>query len=139
MTRLPLNLALIFTLAVLATPATAATRPAPAKPASAKPALVPATVSAEDLMRQAQDASAKGDKDLALRLAQAAIVADPAKPQTYDLLGDLYAAEGQGDFAGFYYGEALSIDPSDPAAAKGTAGLARGNDQRAAEATPPAQ
>ena len=135
MTRLPV----IFAMALLATPAFAVTRPAPAKPASTKPAPVPATVSAEDLMRQAQDASIKGDKDLALRLAQAAIVADPAKPQTYDLLGDLYAAEGQGDFAGFYYGEALSIDPSDAAAAKGTAGLARGNDQRAAEATPPAQ
>ena len=90
-------------------------------------------------MRQAQDASIKGDKDLALRLAQAAIVADPAKPQTYDLLGDIYAAEGQGDFASFYYGEALSIAPRDASAAKGTAGLARSNDPRAAEATPPAQ
>jgi cytochrome c-type biogenesis protein CcmH/NrfG len=117
-------------------PAMAATRPAPAKPAATNPASVPSTASAGDLMRQAQDASAKGDKDLALRLAQAAIVADPAKPQTYDFLGDLYAGEGQGDFASFYYGEALSIDPSDAAAAKGTAGLARGSDQRAAEATP---
>ena len=136
MTRIPPILALIFAMAFLATPAMAATRPAPAKSTSVKPAPAPATLSAEELMRQAQDASAKGDKDLALRLAQAAIVANPAKPQTYDLLGDLYAADGQGDFAGFYYGEALSIDPSDASAAKGTAGLARGNDQRAAEATP---
>src|SRR5690348_311906 len=132
MTRLPL----IFAMALLATPAMAATRPVSAKPAPAKPAPGPATVSAEDLMRQAQDASAKGYKDLALRLAQAAIVADPAKPQTYDFLGDLYAAEGQSDFAGFYYAEALSIDPSDAAAVKGTAELARNNNQRAAEATP---
>ena len=131
--------ALIFALAVLAMPALAATRPAPAKPAAAKPAPIPATLSAEDLMRQAQDASVRGDKDLALRLAQAAIVADPAKPATYDLLGDIYAAQGQGDSASFYYAEALSIDPSDAVAAKGTAALARGSDQRAAEATPPAQ
>src|SRR5581483_6456329 len=123
MTRLPL----IFAVSLLALPAVAATRPAPAKLAPAKPGPAPGTVSAGDLMRQAQDASAKGDKDLALRLAQAAIVADPAKPQTYDLLGDLYAAEGQGDFASFYYGEALSIDPSDAAAARGTAELDRGN------------
>ena len=131
--------ALIFALAFLAIPALAATRPAPAKQAAAKPAAIPATLSAEDLMRQAQDASVRGDKDLALRLAQAAIVADPAKPATYDLLGDIYAAQGQGDSASFYYAEALSIDPSDAVAAKGTAALARGSDQRAAEATPPAQ
>ena len=136
MIRLPPTL--IFALAALALPAVAATCPAP-KQAAAKPASIPAALSADDLMRQAQDASIKGDKDLALRLAQAAIVADPTKPATYDLLGDLYAAGGEGNFAGFYYGEALSIDPSDAAAAKGTAALARGSDQRAAEATPPAQ
>ena len=128
---LALIFAPIFALAVMATPAMAAPRTLPARPAPA-----PAAASAEDLMRQAQAASAKGDKDLALRLAQAAIVADPAKPATYDLLGDLYAQEGQGDFASFYYSEALGIDPSDPAAAKGTAQLSRANDQRAAEATP---
>ncbi len=90
-------------------------------------------------MRQAQEANAKGDRDLALRLAQAAIVADPAKPQTYDLLGDLYAAGGEDDFASFYYSEALGIDPGDPAAAKGTAALNHAGNQRAAEATSPSK
>lgn len=130
--------ALILALAVLAAPgffpaaSWAAPRPLPAKPAPASAAL-----SADALMRQAEEAKAKGDKDLAFRLAQAAIVADPAKPQTYDLLADLYAGEGQGDFASFYYGEALGIDPSDPTAGRGMAELSHNGDQRAAEATPP--
>ncbi len=124
--------ALIFGLVLLAGPALAATRPAPAKPAPG-----PVAVSADDLMQQAQAANGKGDKDLAFRLAQAAIVADPAKPQTYDLLADLYAGEGQRDFASFYYNEALGIDPSDSGAAKGTAELDRNGDQRAAEAATP--
>jgi|SRR6185312_7399470 len=134
MTRSLLIFAPILALAILATPAMAAPRTLPAKPAAAS-----AVASADDLMRQAQAASAKGDKDLALRLAQAAIVADPAKPATYDLLGNLYAQEGQGDFASFYYSEALGIDPGDPAATRGTAQLGRSNDQRAAEATPSAK
>lgn len=118
----------------LPTAAWAAPRPLPAKPASPS-----AAASADELMRQAQEANAKGDQDLAFRLAQAAIVADPAKPQTYDLLGDLYAHAGEGDFASFYYSEALGIDPSDPAAAKGTAELSHNSNQRAAEATPTVQ
>ena len=64
-------------------------------------------------------------------------VADPAKPATYDLLADLYAGAGQGDYASFYYGEALGIDPSDAAATRGTAELARNGNQRAAEAATP--
>ena len=124
--------ALMFALILLAAPAMAATRALPAKLAPA-----PAALSAEDLMRQAQAASAKGDNDLAFRLAQAAIVADPTRPATYDLLADLYAGAGQGDYASFYYGEALSIDPSDPAAGRGTAELNRNGNQRAAEAATP--
>lgn len=112
----------------------AATRPTPARPAP-----VPVAVSADDLMHQAQAASAKGDKDLAFRLAQAAIVADPAKPATYDLLADLYAGEGDGDFARFYYSEALGIDPSDASATRGTAELDHGKAQQAAEAAAPAK
>jgi tetratricopeptide (TPR) repeat protein len=123
---------LIFGLVFLAGPALAATRPAPAKPAP-----VPVAISADDLMRQADAAQAKGDKDLAFRLAQAAIVADPAKPATYDLLADLYAGEGDGDYARFYYNEALGIDPGDASATKGTAELDRGKAQQAAEAAAP--
>ena len=123
--------ALIFALAVLAVPAMAATRPAPAKPAPA-----PVAITADDLMRQAQEANSKGDRDLALRLSQAAIVADPAKPATYDFLAGLYAGEGQNDYASFYYSEALGIDPSDAAATRATAQLNHTDTQRAAEASP---
>jgi len=104
------------------------------QPLPAKEPPAAAALSADDLMRQARAASAKGDSDLALRLAQAAIVADPAKPATYDLLGDLYAGVGQGDYASFYYSEALGIDPSDAAATRATAQLNRDGNQRAAEA-----
>lgn len=129
------HIPLIFALALVGTPAIAAAPHAlPTSPSSAS-----AVANAEDLMRQAQAASAKGDKDLAMRLAQAAIVADPAKAATYDLLADLYAAQGQNDFASFYYNEALGIDPSDPAAVKGTAGLTHSSNQQAAEAATPSK
>jgi hypothetical protein len=127
--------ALMFALVLLAAPAMAAAPHKQPLPAKEPPAA--AALSADDLMRQAQAAGAKGDTDLAFRLAQAAIVADPAKPATYDLLADLYAGAGQGDYASFYYGEALGIDPSDPAAARGTAALNRNGNQRAAEAATP--
>ena len=129
------RLVLILTLAFLAAPAMAATPHKQPLPAKEPPAA--AALSADDLMRQAQAANARGDKDLAVRLAQAAIVADPAKPATYDLLADLYAGAGQGDYASFYYSEALGIDPSDAAATRGTAELARNGNQRAAEAATP--
>jgi hypothetical protein len=135
MTRPALMLALMFPLALLAHPAPAAAPHKQPLPGKEPPAA--AALSADDLMRQAQAASTKGDSDLAFRLAQAAIVADPAKPATYDLLADLYAGAGQGDYASFYYGEALGIDPSDAAATRGTAELARNGNQRAAEAATP--
>jgi cytochrome c-type biogenesis protein CcmH/NrfG len=117
--------ALILVLAFLAVPALAKT---PIKP------VLPVALNADDLMRQAQDANAKGEKDLAVRLAQAAIVADPARPQTYDVLADIYVGQGHSDFASFYYSEALGIDPSDATATRATARLNRNGDQRAAEA-----
>jgi Tfp pilus assembly protein PilF len=89
---------------------------------------------AADLMRQAEAARDKGDKDLAYRMAQAAIVADPARPSGYDLLGDLYGRDGQADSARFYYNEALAIDPSDPGAVKAMAQLDAGGTREAAEA-----
>jgi Flp pilus assembly protein TadD len=129
--------ALMFALVLLAAPAMAAAPHKQPLPAKEPPAA--AALSADDLMRQAKAAGAKGDTDLAFRLAQAAIVADPAKPATYDLLADLYAGAGQGDYASFYYGEAQGIDPTDAAAARGTAELARNGNQRAAEAATPAK
>lgn len=111
----------------------AAPRKAAAKPpvAAAQPA--PA-LSADDLMRDAQAAQAKGDHDLALRLAQSAVVAAPSRTTVYTVLGDLYAANGDADFARFYYRQALSIDPVDANATRAMAALDRSGDQQAAKA-----
>jgi tetratricopeptide (TPR) repeat protein len=111
-----------------AAPRKAASKP-PAAAARPEPAL-----SADDLMRDAQAAQAKGDHDLAIRLAQSAIVAAPSRPSVYTVLGDLYAANGDADFARFYYRQALSIDPVDSDATRAMAALDRGGDQQAAKA-----
>ncbi len=124
---------LILALTILSAPAFAAKPHAVAKPQVP----VSAPVSADpagDLMHQAQAAQTGGDKDLAIRLAQSAIVADPARPATYDALGDLYAANGEADYARFYYAEALAIDPADADAAKAMAALDHTDSQRAAKA-----
>ena len=124
---------LILALMVLSTPAFAAKPHVVAKPQAPVPTPV-STDPAGDLMHQAQAAQAGGDKELAVRLAQAAIVADPARPATYDTLGDLYAANGDADYARFYYAEALAIDPADADAAKAMAALDHTDSQRAAKA-----
>ena len=90
--------------------------------------------SADELIRDAQAAQAKGDHDLALRLAQSAIVAAPSRPVAYTTLGDLYAANGDADFARFYYRQALQIDPVDADATRAMAMLDRGENQQAAKA-----
>src|ERR1700744_2276719 len=86
-----------------------------------KPAEPP--VSAEALLSQAHDAIGKGDTDLAVRLAQSAIVATPARPGSYVALGDIYAQAGQPEYARSYYDEALGIDPAEPDALKAIAAL----------------
>jgi Flp pilus assembly protein TadD len=91
---------------------------APAKPPAPEP---PITV--ESLLARANDAVAKGDTELALRLAQSAIVADPARPTSYVALGDIYAKAGQAEFARNYYDAALGIDPVEPSALKGLSAL----------------
>ena len=88
-----------------------------------KPAEPPVTV--ESLLSQAHDAIGKGDTDLAVRLAQSAIVADPARPTSYVALGDIYAQAGQAEYARSYYDEALGIDPSEPDALKALSALDR--------------
>jgi Tfp pilus assembly protein PilF len=75
------------------------------------------------LLTQARDAQTKGENELALRLAQSAIVADPTRPDSYVALGDFYAAQGEPDYAQNYYAEALSIDPATPSALKAIAAL----------------
>jgi Flp pilus assembly protein TadD len=113
-------------------PAFAAT--APAKPPVKKPAAAaPAPLNVNDLMAQARQAQSRGDNELAVRLAQSAIVLGPDRSDTYDALGDVYAAQDQPDFARSYYNEALSVDPGDAAALKALAALDHAaSDQRAA-------
>ena len=84
------------------------------KPAAA----VEQPVTVESLLSQAHDAVGKRDTELAVRLAQAAIVADPARPRSYVALGDIYAEAGQPDYARSFYDQALGIDPADADALK---------------------
>jgi tetratricopeptide (TPR) repeat protein len=125
--------------AALAGPALAAPAPdqvpvhktAAKKPVAAAP--VPAPLDANDLITQARQAQSRGDNELAVRLAQSAIVVGPDRSDTYDALGDVYTTQNQPDFARSYYNEALSIDPADAAALKAIAALDHGAaDQRAA-------
>ncbi|MEP6830925.1 MAG: hypothetical protein ABI963_11340 [Rhizomicrobium sp.] len=125
---------LILALVLLAAPTFAA---APKRPAAKPPAPITAPVpvySAIDLIGQAQAAQARGEKELAVRLAQSAIVANPALPAAYNALGDLYAADGDAEYARFYYRGALTIDPTDADATKAMTALEHGDDQRAAKA-----
>jgi tetratricopeptide (TPR) repeat protein len=89
--------------------------------------VLPAAAATSDpeaaLVTQARDAQTKGANELALRLAQSAIVADPARPDAYVALGDVYAAQGQPGYARSYYDLALTIDPVLPAALKAIAAL----------------
>jgi Flp pilus assembly protein TadD len=110
---------------VLATPALAAK---PAKP-TPKP-VVEQPITVDGLLTQSQAALAKGNSEQALRLAQAAIVADPARPGSYVALGDVYAQTGHTDYARSYYDAALAIDPAEPGALKAIASL--GNSSRVA-------
>jgi Flp pilus assembly protein TadD len=105
---------------------------APAK--HAKLAEPPMTV--ESLLSQAHVASGKGDTELAVRLAQSAIVADPARPASYVALGDIYAQAGQADYARSFYDEALGIDPAEPNALKALAVLNLAHPETAASANP---
>jgi tetratricopeptide (TPR) repeat protein len=119
---------------LLAGPAWAATAKKPVKPA-AKPAaeIVEPQPDPATLITQSHDAQSRGQTDLALRLAQSAIVADPARPSAYDALGDVYAALNQPDFARSYYSEALSIDPADAAAQRAMTALDHGPGRQAAK------
>ena len=70
----------------------------------------------ETLLSQAHDAVGKGDTELAVRLAQSAIVADPARPASYVALGDIYAQDRPGRImpAPFMTRRWASIPPSPP-------------------------
>jgi Flp pilus assembly protein TadD len=92
-------------------------------------------VTVEALLSQALDAVGKGDTELAVRLAQSAIVADPARPSSYVALGDIYAQTGQADYARSFYDEALGIDPAEPNALKALATLNRDHPENPARAS----
>jgi tetratricopeptide (TPR) repeat protein len=127
-------LGLAVAVLLLAAPADAATAKKPVKPA-AKPAAAVIEPQPDPvlLLSQSHDAQSRGATDLALRLAQAAIVADPARPSSYTALGDVYAALNQPDFARSYYSEALAIDPADFAALRAMAALDQAPGQQAAQ------
>jgi len=125
MKRISIPLLLVLALPVLSPPVWAAT---PAKkPAAAEPAKTAAAAQPTDpvlaLLEQSRDAQTRGEAELAVRLAQSAIVADPARPGSYVALGDLYAAAGQGEFARSYYDAALQIEPTDVEAQRAIAAL----------------
>jgi Flp pilus assembly protein TadD len=105
---------------------------APAK----HPKLAEPPVTVESLLTQAHVASGKGDTELAVRLAQSAIVADPARPGSYVALGDIYAQSGQADYARSFYDEALGIDPAEPNALKALAVLNVAHPEAATSANP---
>jgi cytochrome c-type biogenesis protein CcmH/NrfG len=103
----------------------------PALAAPAKPKVDP-PVTVESLLADAHAAAGRGETELALRLAQSAIVADPARPASYVALGDIYAETGQADYARNFYDAALGIDPSEPNALKGLSALGQGSTVNAA-------
>jgi len=113
----------LIALLLAASPAFAA----PAKPAAstAKVTQPEPPITVESLLTQARAAIGRGDRELALRLAQSAIVADPARPTSYVALGDIYAEAGQPDYARSYYDAALNIDPVEPSALKALSALDR--------------
>ena len=109
----------------------------PAKAVAAKPKTAAAPVIADvpadplALQIQARAAAARGDHDLAIVLAESAIVADPARASSYDALGDVYAAQKQPAFARNFYQKALDIDPTDVAATQAIAALDRADNRKA--------
>jgi Tfp pilus assembly protein PilF len=122
---IPRAIPLLAALVLAAAPAFAA--PKPAKPA--------APVTVESLLTQAHAAVTKGDTELAVRLAQSAIVADPARPTSYVALADIYAEAGQPDYARNFYDAALGINPAEPSALKGLSALDKGRTSTTANAT----
>jgi len=112
-----------------------ATAPALAAPAKAPKPTTPAQpITVESLLAQAHTAVGKGDTELAVRLAQSAIVADPARPTSYVALGDIYADAGQADYARNFYDAALGIEVAEPTALKALSALEEGHRSTTANA-----
>jgi len=125
---IPARILVVSALFLAVSPVYAAPSKAPLKASAKAPAASPvkvpeAPITVESLLTQAQAATGRGEIELALRMAQSAIVADPARPSSYVALGDIYAQAGQSDYARNFYDAALGIDPIDPAALKALAAL----------------
>jgi tetratricopeptide (TPR) repeat protein len=119
-----------------AKPQKAATQKAAAKPRTAKREKPQPPLTVESLLAGSRAAANRGNTELALRLAQSAIVADPARPGSYVALGDLYARAGEDEYARSYYQAALGIDPSDTGALGAMAALDQPHNATAANADP---
>ncbi len=122
-------------LALLVAPAAAAPIKAP-KPAKTRTVKPEPPVTVDSLLAQSKSAIASGDTQLAVRLAQSAIVADPAQPRSYIALGDIYALGGEAEYARSFYDAALGIDPAEPAALKAIAALDKSHTATEANAHP---
>ena len=135
---IPALLALILSASIAqAAPAKSAPhKAAAAKPALAKEAKPEPPVTVESLLTQAKDAVTKGDTELAVRLAQSAIVHDPARPSSYVALGNIYAAADQPEYARSSYATALDIDPTDAGAQQALAELNRDHPETTARNNP---
>jgi Flp pilus assembly protein TadD len=126
---IPLAAILLAAPAAFAAPKTPApavkAAPKAAKPvkAAAKPAKPDVPVTVESLLADSRAAATRGQTELALRMAQSAIVANPARPASYVALGDIYARAGEAEFARSYYQAALGIDPADAGALSAMAAL----------------
>jgi tetratricopeptide (TPR) repeat protein len=68
------------------------------------------------LIAKAMAAQSQGKDELAIRLAQSAIVADPTKTAGYFALGDIYRRQNFPDYARDFYQQALDINPQDSTA-----------------------
>lgn len=73
----------------------------------------------ESLMARSRAAEAAGRFADATLLMQSAVVADPARVESYVALADLYARHSEPNFALKYYEEALYLDPTMAAALLG--------------------
>ena len=91
-------------------------------PAWAAPAKT-AAPTVDTLLAQSRAAIGRGETELAVRLSQSAIVADPARPSSYVALGDVYALAGEADYARSFYESALAIEPTDAGAQKALSAL----------------
>jgi tetratricopeptide (TPR) repeat protein len=99
----------------------------------ASPGAAPANYP-ESLLARSRAAEKSGNKLVAERLAQSAIVSDPLQASSYVGLADLYMREGHADFAGFYYAKALEIDPQNKEARRGLEAADHASAERTAQA-----